>query len=37
MTEKKLSLKRSLPRDIFIPGQWYFCKEASLVWYLWTG
>ena len=25
---------KNWPRDVFILGKWYFCKEASLVWYL---
>jgi len=28
--------KESWPRDVFILGKLHFCKEASLVWYLWT-
>jgi len=28
--------KESWPRVVFILGKQYFCKEAILVWYLWT-
>ena len=29
-------LVRELRKDVFILDKWHFCKEARLVWYLWT-